>query len=285
LSFKIIKPNSLPDALSSLSEYADNGKAMAGGTAVVLMLQQRLIAPEALIFLDGIPNFSYIKEKDKHIHIGPSTTLREIELSSLIQEKLPALAKACGEVGNVRIRNQATIGGNIAEADYASDPPTVLIALNAKVKVNTEEETRFVPIEEFYLGFYTTILESNELITELVIPMGNHNTKMNYLKFKTRSSEDRPCVGISSVADIEEGVCTNLRVVVGAACENPIHLPQFEMLAEGKLLSAEIIEKISNGYADTIDTIDDLRGTAWYRTQMIRTHIKRSLEEISNGNR
>lgn len=285
MSFKIIKPTTLPEALTALSKYEDEAKVLAGGTAIVLMLQQRLIAPEALVSLDGIPDFSYINEKDDNIHIGPSTTLREIEFSSLILKKLPALADACGEVGNVRIRNQATLGGNIAEADYASDPPTVLIALNAQVVVSSETESKTVAISDFYLGFYTTILEPNELITDIIIPLGNENTKMNYLKYKTRSSEDRPCVGISSVANIEKGICSDLRVAVGAACENPTRIAEFEILAEGKPLTSELIEEIANGYADAIDTIDDLRGSSWYRTQMIRTHIKRSLEELQNGNR
>jgi len=285
MSFKFIQPESHSETLEALAQYGDEAKIIAGGTAVVLMLQQKLIAPEVLVSLGRVPDLDYIEAKPDGIHIGPLTSLRDVTRSATVQQYYPALAHACGEVGNVRIQNQATVGGNLAEADYASDPPAVLLALDASVAISSASGSRIVPLADFFLGFYTTVLEPEEMISEITIPSLGPDTRMTYLKYKSRSSEDRPCAGVAAVAAFEDGVCTDLRVAVGAACEIPKRLPEFEAMAQGQALSDELIAEIAEGYAANIDTLEDLRGSAWYRTQMIKVHVRRALMEVRNGHR
>lgn len=285
MSLKFVQPESHAETLEALTRYGDEAKIIAGGTAVVLMLQQRLIAPEVLVSLGRVPGLDYIETKPDGIHVGPLTSLRDVSLSSLVQQHYPALAYACGEVGNVRIQNQATLGGNLAEADYASDPPAVLLALDASVAIGSSSGSRIVPLADFFLGFYTTVLEPDEMVSEVTIPSLGPDTRMTYLKYKSRSSEDRPCAGVAVVAAFEDGVCTDLRVAVGAACEVPNRLPEFETMAQGQPLSDELIAEIAEGYAANIETLDDLRGSAWYRTQMVKVHVRRALMEVRNGHR
>jgi carbon-monoxide dehydrogenase medium subunit len=106
---------------------------------------------------------------------------------------------------------------------------------------------------------------------------------MTYLKFKSRSSEDRPCVGVAAVAAFDQNVCIGLRVAIGAACDVPSRLAEVEALALGQPLSDELIDEIAEGYATTIETLNDLRGSTWYRTQMVRVHVRRALLEVRNG--
>ena len=108
---------------------------------------------------------------------------------------------------------------------------------------------------------------------------------MVYLKYKSRSSEDRPCVGVAAVGSFEASHCTNLRLAVGAATETPARLPQFETLARSQLLTDEIINEIATGYAANTETLDDMRGSAWYRTQMVQVHCVRALKEVRDGRR
>ncbi len=284
MSYKLIQPDSLSGALAALTEHGEDATVIAGGTAVVLMLQQRLIAPEALLNLGNVPDLAYIRQEEYALHIGPLTPLRDVERSALVQKYVPMLAAACGEVGNVRVRNQATLGGNIVEADYASDPPAALLALDAQVTASRANSSRTILLADFYLGFYTTVLEPDELITDIVVPI-HKDSSMTYLKYKSRSSEDRPCVGVAALAKFEDGACSQLSVAVGAACEIPTRLPEYESLANGEILTDQLIAEIASGYADNIDTLDDMRGSAWYRTQMIRTHVRRALEEIRNDHR
>lgn len=286
MNFEFIQPDTLSGALAALAEHGDEAKVLAGGTAVVLMLQQRLIAPAALVSLGRVPGLAYIRQQDDGLHIGPLTPLRDIERSPLVREQLPLLAAACGEVGNVRVRNQATLGGNLAEADYASDPPAAMLALAAQVIVTNAGGSRTVPLDEFYLGFYTTVLEPDELITDISVPTVPPGSRMTYLKYKSRSSEDRPCAGVAALAAFDGDRCNELRVAVGAACEVPQRLPEFESLATGQVLTGALIAEIAAGYAANIETLEDMRGSAWYRTQMIRVHVRRALEEVAdNGNR
>ena len=133
---EILEPNSVDEALQMLVELGDDAKILAGGTAVVLMYSQRLIAPTHLISLGQIEDLDYIRhEPGIGLRIGALTTHRTVECSSLVRDKYPIVADTFHQVANVRVRNQATVGGVLAEADYASDPPSVLIALGALVKV------------------------------------------------------------------------------------------------------------------------------------------------------
>lgn len=283
MSLKFIQPESLTATTAALAQYGDEAKIIAGGTAVVLMMQEKLIAPEVLVSLARVPDLAYIRPVAAGMHLGPLTRLRDVALSPLVQQRFPALAGACGQVGNVRIQNQATLGGNLAEADYASDPPAMLLALDASVTIRSSATSRTVPLADFFLGFYTTVLEPEEVVADIFVPALPAGSRMTYLKYKSRSSEDRPCVGVASVVTFAGNVCTDLRVAVGAASDVPRRLPEFEGLARGQPLSDELIAEIAAGYAANIDTMEDLRGSAWYRTQMVRVHVRRALTEVRDG--
>jgi carbon-monoxide dehydrogenase medium subunit len=282
MSIQFQQPESIPETLELLSEYGYDAKVIAGGTAVVLMMQQKLIAPQMLVSLARIPGLEGIWSDEDGIHLGAFRRIRDVAQSPLIRDRLPMLADACQQVGNVRVRNQATIGGNMAEADYASDPPAVLLALNASVTLAGVEGTRTVPLSEFFLGFYTTALREVEIITEIVVPAPPQTARMIYLKFKSRSSEDRPCVGVAALSVMDGETCSELRLAVGAASEVPVRLHTTEALAHGRALDDALIAEIAEHAATQIEPLNDLRGSAWYRTQMIRVHVKRALLHLRN---
>ena len=169
-NIKFLEPTNIPEAVSLLDQYADDSKVIAGGTSVVLMLQQKLIMPSLLISLGRVLDHDYIRLEDDGLHIGALVNLRELERSEIVKQFCPALAHTFSVVANVRVRNQATIGGNLSAADYAADPPAMLTALDARVQVQGLEEKREIPLSEFFLGFYTTSLEPNEILTEVIIP-------------------------------------------------------------------------------------------------------------------
>lgn len=280
MSLQFLQPDTLAEALELLGQAPDDTKLIAGGTALVLMLQHQLIAPERLISLGRVPGLAEIRPSAEGLQLGSLALLREVARSAAIRTAYPALASACEVVGNVRIRNQATLGGNLAEADYASDPPAMLLALDASVVATRASGSRTIPLADFFLGFYTTALEPDEILTSILVPALPAHSRMTYLKYKSRSSEDRPCVGVAALVRLEEGVCVDLRVAVGAACEIPRRLPEIEALGVGQPLSDELIDEIAAGYAQEIETLDDLRGSAWYRTQMIHVHVQRALREV-----
>jgi len=281
LSIKFLEPANIPDAVALLKEHADDSKVIAGGTSVVLMLQQKLIAPTVLISLGRVDDHNYIRLEKDGLHIGALTKLRDIERSEIVKQFCPALAHTFSVVANVRVRNQATIGGNLSAADYAADPPAMLTALDARVKVQGPDESREIPLDEFFLGFYTTALEPNEILTEVIIPTLPSSVRATYYKYTSISAEGRPCVALGAVADFDkDGKCSDLRIAVGAAVETPQRVVDAEAMARGSILTDELIAEIANEYSLKLDPLTDVRGSAWYRKEMIRVFVKRALEEV-----
>jgi carbon-monoxide dehydrogenase medium subunit len=280
---RFLQPETTAEAVALLAEDPDGRKVIAGGTALVLMMRHGLVAPDTLVSLARVPGLDSIWLAGDTLHIGSLVLLRDVAASPIVRQHFPVLAHACKVVGNVRIRNQATLGGNLAEADYASDPPAVLLALDAVVTAVGTRGERRIPLSDFFQGFYTTSLTPDEIIQSVSIPLLSMDARMAYLKYRSRSSEDRPCVGVAAVACFNGEQCTDLRVAVGAACESPVRVPEIEVLGVGQLLTDELVVEIAEGYSRSIETLDDLRGSAWYRTQMIRVHVRRALEEIRDG--
>jgi carbon-monoxide dehydrogenase medium subunit len=280
LSPAFLQPRSLDEAVGLLQHYGDEAMVVAGATAVTIMLQQRLIAPRALVSIGQLPGLRRIEIVNGSLWLGALTTHREVELSSLVRQQIPVLAEAFGRVANVRVRNVATIGGVLAEADYASDPPAVLLALDAEVEILGPRGSRILPIDQFFRGFYETALEPTELVTAVRVPLLPDGTRAVYERFVTRSSEDRPCLAVTAVVRLgaDGRTCAELRVAVGAASETPQRFPEIEALARGRQLEADLLQRVADRYAESIDTLADLRGSAWYRSEMIRVWVRRAVE-------
>ena len=278
---KFLEPTNISEAVTLLNQHVDESKVIAGGTSVVLMLQQKLIAPSMLISLGRIEGHDHIRLEDDGLHIGALASLRELERSETVKQFSPALAHTFSVVANVRVRNQATIGGNLSAADYAADPPAMLTALDARVQVQGPAEKREIPLSEFFLGFYTTSLEPDEILTEVFIPALPSSARAAYHKYTSISAEGRPCVAVGAVADFDnDGKCSDLRVAIGAAVETPQRVTEAETAAHGSTLTNELIADIANEYSMKLDPLTDVRGSAWYRKEMIRVFVKRALEEV-----
>lgn len=294
---KFLEPTDFSEATSLLDRYGDDARIIAGGTSVVLMLQQKLIAPSVLIGLGRVSNYDFIHLEEDGLHIGALTKLRDIERSDRVKRFCPALAHTFHVVANIRVRNQATIGGNLSAADYAADPPAMLMALDARVQVQggalrpmgvskRPERKREIPLSDFFLGFYTTALEPNEILAEIIIPALPASARAAYHKYTSISAEGRPCVAVGTVADFDpNGKCLDLRIAVGAAIETPQRVRDAEVMANGHALTDELVAAIADEYARTLDPLTDVRGSAWYRKEMIRVFVKRALQEVRHGDR
>jgi len=283
---KFLEPTTFPEAVALLSEYGDDAKVIAGGTSVVLMLQQKLIFPSVLISLGRVEGWDFVRLEPNGLHIGALTHLHDAELSPVLREFCPALARTFSVVGNVRVRNQATLGGNLSAADYAADPPAMLTALGARARLIGPDGTRDVPLSEFFFGFYTTALEPTEILSEVIIPTIPETARATYYKYTSISAEGRPCVAAGALADFDaDGKCKDLRIAVGAAVETPQRVTEAEAMAHGSVLTDELVATIANEYARTLDPLSDVRGSVWYRREMIGVFVKRALEEVRDGHR
>lgn len=279
----VMRPATLAEACEALAAADGDGKIVAGGTALVLMQRQRLLDPTILVDVSAVTDRIYrgISVDAGWVRIGGGETLASIADSPLVQRTLPSLAVSCALVGNIRIRNRATLAGNLAEADYASDPPSVLVSLGAHVVVAGPSGTREVPCAELITGFYSTAIDEDEVIAAVNVPVPAGGSGAAYLKFSSRSSEDRPCVGVAAVLRRSGGRIDHVEVVVGAVADTPQRVPGALGEAIGHAPTAATFGRIAEQYAEQIEALDDHRASQWYRTQMIRVHVVRALHEAA----
>jgi carbon-monoxide dehydrogenase medium subunit len=278
-NIKLLYPASLEEALASLQEHGDEAKIIAGGTALTIMLKNNLVDPTVLISLQHLDELRGFEHADGELRFGALRTIRFGETSPVVREVNPVLAEAFGKVASVRVRCAATIGGNMTEADYASDPPGVLVAMGARVRATGPEGEREIPLGVFFEDFYTTVLSHDEILTEVIVPDPSPTSAATYIKFSSRSSEDRPCVGVSAIVDLaDDGACRDLRVVVSAVSEIPVRIDAAEQLARGRELDRALIGDIAKAYAGEVEPLGDLRGSSWYRRQLIDVLVGRAIE-------
>ncbi len=286
-----LAPVNLEEALELRARYADDATVVAGGTFIGILMSQRLIMPTAFLSMRAVRELSIIERtgranvangssrnieygSSEQVRIGAMVTHRELERSEIVRRDWPALAYTFSQVASPRVRNQATVGGVLADADYASDPPAMFNALDARVVARSRDGgEREIPIEELITGYYETSLRADELLTEVRIPYNVERAV--YRKFRTRSSEDRPCVAVAAAL-----VVGKLRVVVGAVAERPQYLPEICALADGETLTRELALEIGRKYAESIDAISDARGSAKYRKRIIAVEVRRALEDL-----
>ncbi len=279
-----LRPRSADEAVALLEAHGDEGRVVAGATAVTILLRQGLIHPSALISIGGLPGLNEIRRDNGTLSIGALVTHRAVETSPVVGQSVPSLAETFGTVANVRIRNAATVGGVLAEADYASDPPAAFLALDAIVQALGPTGQRDIPIASFFRGFFETNLEPNEIVTGIRVPVPPPGTFGVYEKFVTRSSEDRPCVGVFAALRMtpDGHACEDLRIAVGAAAEKPQRFQDVEALAHGQTLTDAVVRAVADAYAERIDTLSDMRGSAWYRTEMVRVWVRRAIEHAQS---
>src|SRR2546423_4133059 len=245
-----LAPASLEEALALRASFGDEATVVAGGTFIGILMNQNILKPQTLLSLHAIPDLAFIRasggnRETSYLRIGAMTTHRTVESSALVHRMCPILASTFSLVAGPRVRNQATVGGVLADADCASDPPAALAALDARAVLRSPRGEREVAIEELILGFYETCIESDELLTEVRVPAGLDAA--TYRKFRSRSAEDRPCVAVAAAR--AGGV---LRVVVGACAEVPQLYPDICAEVDGRPLDATLAREIGERYAERL---------------------------------
>jgi carbon-monoxide dehydrogenase medium subunit len=275
-SFTLLEPRTVEAACRALAEY-DGSRPIAGGTSFVIMIRQGFVAPEVLVNLAKIREGRTVEVGDDELRLGALMTISQLEGNESVRRVLPVLVSACHLVANIRIRNVATLGGNVAHADYQADPPTALLALDAAVDLQSVMGRRTMPLDEFLLGIYSTALEPGEIVEAVRIrvppPMA-----WTYEKFKTRSSEDRPTAGVAVGLRIEGDVCAELRIAVGAATARPVRIRDVEAAATGVALDDAFVDEVAERVAVSIDPVEDLNGDAAYKRRVVQAVVRRAVD-------
>jgi carbon-monoxide dehydrogenase medium subunit len=270
----------LAEAVELLQKHGDDARAIGGGTTLVILMKQRALHYPYLVDLQTIPGLNEIKQEDHGVRIGALTTHRMVELSPLIRQTFPVIAEAFGHIGNVRVRHTASVGGNLAHADYRLDPPPSLLALGAEVSAFGPNGTRTIALKDFFRGIYETALEPNEILTDVKIPQMPANGRAVYLRYSTLSGNDWPCLGVAAYLRKENGRCKQLRLALGGVAPTPLLISGLEF-AHDQIVDAEVIEKILAAVEEQISPSSDLRGSDWYKRRMARLFTQKAIEQVN----
>jgi aerobic carbon-monoxide dehydrogenase medium subunit len=272
-NFDLLEPKTIQEACQLLGE-GDDVRLIGGGTALLILIKQGLVRPKSLINLkklEGARTISY--DPRSGLRIEALATIHEVETSSVVREHFPVLAQACHQVANIRIRHLATMGGNLAHGDHQSDPPGVLVALDASIELSSSNGTRTVRLADFLVGLYETTLGVGEMVTAVLVPPTRGRLLGKYVKFTTGSSEERPCAGVTALIRLEQDRPVEARLAIGAVGPTPLLVCEMNPSKEGMVGMADRA-------ARDVDPIADLRGSAAYKRHLVGVLGRRALLEV-----
>ena len=281
IPFEYRTPKNLKEVHATLKEFGGDAKLIGGGTALVIMMKQRLVRPSCLVALRSVRGLNGIEVKDGGLSIGGLATHREVESSSLVRRRLPMLAETFHHVATIRVRNMATVGGGLAHADPNMDPPPSLIALGATLKATSANGSRMIALDEFFKDYYETVLNPDEIITELFVPKVAPNTGAAYIKFLPRTADDYATVSAAAVLTLDKTNKTiaDVRIALGSVGVTPIRATEAEAVLRGQPLKAEAFAEAGEKAKGAVDPVSDFRGSAGYKKDMAAVFVRRALEK------
>lgn len=279
--FDFLEPAGIDDACRMLLDEPEESRLIAGGTALMLGMRQRMLSPARLVSIGHLEALRGIDFDAKQgLRIGALTRHAELAADPAVQAHYPMLASMAARVANPQVRNQGTLGGNLCYADPATDPPGCLMALDARVVIRGPEGERRLPIEDFLVDYYTTALAPGELITEIRLPPPTEGDRGHYARHLRTAAEHRPLVSVAAWVRPGDNGCAAARLVVGASTVVPTRVPRAEALLMDKPMSEATLTEAAELIAGDISPISDARGSAEYRREMVRVIARRSLAHL-----
>jgi carbon-monoxide dehydrogenase medium subunit len=282
--FDYIRPDSMVDAMAALREK-DNPCLLAGGTDLLIGMKTNTVRPRCVIDLKGVPDIDRI-EYNGGFKIGALATTRDIEVSPLLREKIPALSEAAATLGSIQIRNRATVGGNLCHGSPAADMAAILLAMDGQAKIVSDNGEKTIGLEQFFTGPNRTALGEHDILAQIVIPEKMAQFKGVYLKHGPRKAMDIGIVNIAIVldADFKSGMCNQIRVALGAVAPTPIRAKKAEALLNGNELKPDLIDKAAATAAGETNPITDFRASAGYRKDLVKNLVARGIHQILASN-
>ncbi len=276
-AFEYHRPDSLHDALALLGEHP-GAKPLAGGQSLIPAMNFRLAEPDVLIDLNALEELTGIDETaDGGLRIGAMTRHSAVELSAVVAVRAPLLAAAMPFIAHCQIRNRGTIGGSLAHADPAAELPAVMVALEARLVLQSTRGERVVPAAEFFTGLFATALTEGELITAIEIPAPPPRTGTAFLELARRHG-DYALVGVTAVVTLDlASRVAGARIVLFSVGEGPVRATHVEQALAGTAGDAGTVQAAAEAVQRDIDPPSDIHASSAYRRQLASVLTRRAL--------
>jgi CO/xanthine dehydrogenase FAD-binding subunit len=280
--FEYYAPSSVEESLGLLGNFGDEAKLLAGGQSLVPLLALRLAQPTVLIDLNGVHELDYVRESASAISIGAMTRHRTLERSAPARSLCPMLPAALEWVGHPQIRNRGTIGGSLAHADPAAELPALAAALDATFTIaSSSGSTRTVTSDEFFVTYLTTALGSDELLTEVTIPVLSAGTGWAFTEVARRHG-DFALVGVAAIISQDgTGVCTAARIALFGVGETPVRSSNAEQVLLHRKVDEQAIADAAAEVVNNIDPPSDIHASAAYRRYVATNLVRRALTDAA----
>jgi aerobic carbon-monoxide dehydrogenase medium subunit len=279
IRFDYQEPTTLKKAFSLMEKYGDDARVIAGGTSLLIMMRQRLLMPKVVISLGRIPKFDRITYNAREgLRIGAGARHRDIELFPAVRRHYPLLHETFRKVAQPRIRNMGTVGGNLAAGDPLTDPGASLIALDADVVLASSKGQRRLHLDEFFVDYYQTALEPDELLMEIHVPPPTR-PGWSHIKFTPRSIEDFATVGVAITLKSSNGTCEDIRLGLNSVGSTIVHAKKAEEVLRGKPITDAALREMGEVASTECDPTDDNRGSADYKREMVKVLVRRAAQE------
>lgn len=280
--FEYMIAESLEDASRKAAELGPTARIMAGGTDLIIPMKDHAVQPEPEYLIDiknvkGLDDLTYSEEEG--LKVGALTTLRTLEFSPLVKEKYPAVAYAAKSIASTQIRSKGTMVGNICNASPSCDSGPIVAATDAKIMVYGPEGNRVIRGTEFFQGVKKTALKPGEIVTEIVFPPLASNQRAVYIKHAVRKAMDLAIVGVAVMLTVENGICKDAAIALGAVAITPIRASKAEEILIGKELTDDVIEAAAQAAMESCSPISDIRASKEYRSAMVKVFTKRAIRQ------
>lgn len=278
-SFEYVEPKTLEETCQFLNEQ-EEAKILAGGVSLLVLLKNRLLNPSHLVNLKTVTGLDRMEWIDQGgLRIGALNRHRDILFSPLIQKHCPLLSEAASKIATPPIRNLGTVGGNLCHGEPAADFPPPLIALNATLKLVSAEGERGVPIEEFFTGYYETILRRGEILTEIHIPPLPPRSGGTYIKLD-KVTNAMAIVGVASMISLDErGRCIGAGIGLGGVASTPLKFEKGREILLGEQIKATHIDHVAREAQAMANPISNIHASSEYRKEMVYILTRRALQE------
>jgi carbon-monoxide dehydrogenase medium subunit len=276
-AFEYLRPKTIPEAIGFLQQYGDDAKILSGGQSLIPMMKFRLARPAYLIDINRISGLSYIREEGGYLKIGGLTREAELENSPLIHAKYPILADTSRVIADPQIRNLATLAGNLAHGDPANDHPATMMALRAEIVAMGPGGERVLPVDTFFVTLFTTLLEHDEIVTEIRIPIPPQRSGGAYFKLERKVGDFATAAAAVQLTIDGSGACQNVGIGLTNVGATPIRAARAEEFLRGKALDEANITQAAQLASEEAQPSSDLRGPEEYKRALVKELTRRAL--------
>ena len=277
--FEYHVPESVEQALSLLRQYGSEAKLLAGGQSLVPAMNFRVVQPSVLIDLNRIAELSYVREEGSVLRLGAMRRERQLEFDPVVAKWSPLLVEAMPHVAHPQIRNRGTLGGSLAHADPAAELPVIMLALGARLKARSASGERWIDVQNFFSGMFSTDLAPEEVLVEIELPSSPPRTGWSFLEVAPRAG-DYASMGVAALLTLDEnGVCRRARLVYLNAGDGPVQAREAAQVLEGVVLNDALIEfaaALASG--KEIDPFGNIHASPEYQRHLANVLTRKALK-------